>query len=80
EEVHNDYSDSSWSSARAGIVKAEKTYNRRCDEFDQNTATPVLATWLEEPFERGELPLPRDATSYLEMRTAYARGRWLGAA
>ncbi len=80
EEVHNDYSDSSWSSARAGIVKAEKTYNRRCDEFDQNTATPVLATWLEEPFERGELPLPRNAPSYLEMRTAYARGRWLGAA
>ncbi|WP_157218681.1 phage portal protein [Flavisphingomonas formosensis] len=80
EEVHNDYSDSSWSSARAGIVQSEKTYNRRCDEFDINTATPVLATWLEEPFERGELPLPRNAPSYLEMRTAYARGRWLGVA
>jgi len=78
EEVHNDYSDSSWSSARAGIVQSEKTYERRCDEFDTNTATPVLATWLEEPFERGELPLPRNAPSYLEMRTAYARGMWLG--
>lgn len=80
EEVHNDYSDSSWSSARAGIVQSEKTYSRRCDEFDLNTATPVLATWLEEPFERGELPLPRNAPSYLEMRTAYSRGRWLGVA
>lgn len=80
EEIHNDYSDSSWSAARAGIVQSEKTYNRRCDEFDLNTATPVLATWLEEPFERGELPLPRNAPSYLEMRTAYARGRWIGAA
>ncbi|HEX7853864.1 MAG TPA: phage portal protein [Sphingobium sp.] len=80
EEVHNDYSDSSWSSARAGIVQSEKTYSRRCDDFDLNTATPVLATWLEEPFERGELPLPRNAPSYLEMRTAYSRGRWLGAA
>ncbi|MGY2732380.1 lambda family phage portal protein [Sphingomonas sp. UYP23] len=80
EEVHNDYSDSSWSSARAGIVKSEKTSRRRCSEFDQNTATPVLATWLEEPFERNELPLPRNAPSYLEMRTAYSRGRWLGAA
>ena len=79
EEVTNDYSESSWSSARAGIVQSEKTYNRRCDEFDLNTATPVIATWMEEPFERGELPLPRNAPSFLEMRTAYARGRWLGA-
>lgn len=80
EEVHNDYSDASWSSARAGIVQSEKTYTRRCEEFELNTAGPVLATWLEEPFERGELPLPRNAPSYLEMRTAYSRGRFLGAA
>ena len=80
EEIHNDYSDSSWSAARAGIVQSEKTYTRRCDDFDVNTATPVVATWLEEPFELGELPLPRDAPSYLEMRTAYSRGMWLGAA
>jgi lambda family phage portal protein len=80
EEIHNDYSDSSWSSARAGVAQSEKTYHRRTDEFDLNTATPVMATWLEEPFERGELPLPRNAPSFLEMRTAYARGRWLGAA
>lgn len=80
EEVHNDYSDSSWSSARAGITQSEKTYRRRTAEFNLNTATPVIATWLEEPFEHGELPLPRNAPSYLEMRTAYARGRWLGAA
>lgn len=80
EEIHNDYSDSSWSSARAGIVQSEKTYNRRLQGFNSNTAMPVLATWLEEPFERGELPLPRNAPAYLEMRNAYARGRWLGVA
>ncbi|RSU46335.1 phage portal protein [Sphingomonas sp. S-NIH.Pt15_0812] len=80
EEVHNDYSDASWASARAGIVQSEKTYNRRCDEFDLNTATPCFATWLEEPFERGEVPLPRNAVPFIEMRSAYARGRWLGVA
>ena len=80
EEITNDYSDASWSSARAGITQSEKTYERRCDEFDLNTATPMLATWLEEPFERNELPLPRGAPPYIEMRTAYARGLWLGAA
>lgn len=80
EEIHNDYSDASWSSARAGIVQSEKTYTRRCDEFDLNTATPVFATWLEEPFERGEVPLPRNAPSFIEMQTAYSRARWLGVA
>ncbi|WP_288935536.1 phage portal protein [uncultured Sphingomonas sp.] len=80
EQVHNDYSESSWSSARAGIVEAEKTFQRRETDFQVNTATPMFATWLEEPFQRGELPLPRRAPSYQEMRTAYSRCRWLGAA
>jgi lambda family phage portal protein len=80
EQVHNDYSEASWSSARAGIVEAEKTFVRRTDEFDQNTASPMFATWLEEPFNRGQLPLPKNAPSFSEMRTAYARAQWLGAA
>lgn len=80
EQVHNDYSEASWSSARAGIVEAEKTFVRRTEEFSLNTASPMFATWLEEPFDRGDLPLPRNAPSYSEMRTAYARCRWLGAA
>ncbi|MDR6850381.1 phage portal protein [Sphingomonas sp. BE137] len=80
EQVHNDYSEASWSSARAGIVEAEKTFVRRTAEFSLNTASPMFATWLEEPFNRGMLPLPRSAPSYMEARTAYARCRWLGAA
>jgi len=80
EQVHNDYSEASWSSARAGIVEAEKTFVRRTSEFEQNTASPMYATWLGEAFERGEVPLPRNAPPYYEMRTAYARCRWLGAA
>ncbi len=59
---------------------AEKTFVRRTDEFDQNTATPIFATWLHEAFDRKMLPLPRNAPSYLDARTAYARCHWLGAA
>ena len=81
EQVHNDYSEASWSSARAGIVEAEKTFVRRTDEFDINTASPMFATWLEEPFNRRMLPMPRgNCPSYAEARTAYARCKWLGAA
>lgn len=83
EQVTQDYSEASWSSARAGIVEAEKMYVRRCADFNLNTATPVYANWLGEAFDRGELPMPRDARgpdSFIEARTALARCRWLGAA
>lgn len=78
EQVTNDSSDSSWSAARAGIVESEKTFVRREQEFQANTANPMWATWMEEPFDRGELPLPRRAPAYAEARTAYARCFWLG--
>ncbi|MGH8277206.1 MAG: phage portal protein, partial [Steroidobacteraceae bacterium] len=80
EQTHNDYSEASWSSARAGIAESEKTFIRRTTDFDTNTATPVYATWLGEGFELDEWPLPRNAPSYGEGRTAYSRCRWLGAA
>jgi lambda family phage portal protein len=80
EQVHNDYSEASWSSARAGIVEAEKTFVRRLNDFNDNTATPVYATWLGEAFDNGEVPLPRNAPAYLEARTAFSKCQWLGAA
>ena len=78
EQTHNDWSDTSWSSARAGVAESEKMFIRREQDFRLNTATPMYATWLEEPFDLRELPLPRNAPSYPEMRTAYSRCRWLG--
>lgn len=80
EQVTQDYSEASWSSARAGIVEAEKSFVRRLGDFNANTATPVYANWLAEPYDRGELPLPNGAPLYLEARAALSRCRWLGAA
>ncbi|HEV2365410.1 MAG TPA: phage portal protein [Caulobacteraceae bacterium] len=83
EQVHNDYSEASWSSARAGIVEAEKTFVRRTGEFAVNTASPMYAGWLQEVWDAGELPMPLNAhraPDWREGRTAYARCRWLGAA
>ena len=79
EQTHNDYSESSWSSARAGIVEAEKMFRRRLADFYANTSTPVYSTWLEELHDRRMVPLPRNAPSFREARTAYSRCRWLGA-
>jgi lambda family phage portal protein len=80
EQVTQDYSEASWSSARAGIVEAEKSFLRRLGDFNTNTANPVYANALAEPYELGELPMPRGMRpDYLDIRSLLARCRWLGA-
>lgn len=79
-QVHKDLSSANYSSIRAGLVEAERTFTRRCNEFDLNTADPALACWMQEAMERGDLPLPKGAPEFMEARTAYVGGRWLGPA
>lgn len=79
-QVHKDLSSANYSSIRAGLVEAEKTFNRRCQDFNTNTADPSFACWMAEAMENGDLPLPKGAPDFVEARTAYARGRWLGPA
>lgn len=79
-QVHNDLSTANYSSIRAGIVEAEKTFQRRLQEFGLNTATPTYAAWMHEVMDAGLLPLPAGAPEFVEARTAYARCRWLGPA
>lgn len=79
-QVHKDLSSANYSSIRAGLVEAEKTFVRRCQEFDLNTADPALACWMAEAMEYRELPLPRNAPAFAEAATAYVNGRWLGPA
>lgn len=79
-QIHKDLSRHNYSSLRGGIVEAEKSYMRRCREFDTNTADPMFACWMQEVMDNGELPLPRNAPDFREARTAYSRGRWLGVA
>ena len=78
EQVTQDWSKTNYSSARAALLEAWKTLQRRKDEFSLNFASPVYATWLNEAMDRGELPLPNNAPAYFEARTAYSRCSWLG--
>ncbi len=82
EQVTQDYSETNYSSARAAIVEAEKTFKRRTADFEVNTATPIYAGWLHEAMDLGEMPMPKRGyvPSYLEARNAYARCKWLGPA
>ncbi|MGI4849353.1 MAG: phage portal protein, partial [Janthinobacterium lividum] len=78
EQMTQDWSKTNYSSARAALLDSWKTLMRRTTEFKIGTATPMYASWLHEAMDLGELPLPRNAPSFLEARTAYSKCDWLG--
>jgi len=78
EQVTQDWSKTNYSSARAALLESWKTLTRRKEEFAINFASPFYASWLWESMDKGELPLPSGAPSFIEARTAYSRCSWLG--
>lgn len=80
EQVTQDWSKTNYSSARAALLEAWKTLQRRRDEFCLNFATPFYGAWRWEAFDLGELPLPAGAPAFAEMRSAYGRCSWMGVA
>jgi len=80
EQVTQDWSKTNYSSARAALLEAWKTLQRRRDEFCMNFATPFYGAWLWEAMDGGELPLPAGSLPYIEARAAYSRCSWTGVA
>lgn len=80
EQMTQDWSRTNYSSARAALLDSWKTLMRRTTEFKIGTATPMYSCWLHEAMDHGDLPLPRNAPTFLEMRTAYSKCDWLGVA
>ncbi len=78
EQLSGDYSKTNYSSARAAMVEAWKTLDRRRHDFATGFATPVYSAFLEEAFDLGQLPLPRNAPDFAEVRTAYSCAKWMG--
>ena len=80
QQVSNNYGSVNYSSARAALLEAWKTLNRRRDDFSHSFAGPVRSNWLEEAMVVDDLPLPRGVVpdDYTECRAAYSRCRWLG--
>lgn len=78
QQVSNNWSDVNYSSARGALLEAWKTLTRRRDEFTAHFCQPIFAAFLEELFDKDELPLPAGAPDFMEMRGAYSRARWMG--
>jgi len=80
EQVSQDWTKTTYSSARAALLESWKTLVRRRQEFAVGTATPMYAVWLREAMEKGELPLPAGAPDFIDAATEYSACSWLGPA
>ena len=80
EQISQDWTQTTYSSARAALLESWKTLVRRRQEFAVGTATPMYAVWLREAMERGQLPLPNGAPDFIECATEYSACSWLGPA
>lgn len=78
QQISQNWSEVNYSSYRAAMLEAWKTFHRRRVHFAVGFAQPVFTAWLEEAFETDSLPLPAGAPDFLEYRSLYARTKWLG--
>lgn len=77
-QVTQDWSRTTYSSARAELLDSWKTLVRRRADFADGFATPIYTGWLEEQHDKGRVPLPQGAPSFAAFRPAYTRCRWNG--
>lgn len=78
QQISQNWSEVNYSSYRAAMLEAWKTFHRRRVHFAVGFAQPVFTAWLEEAYDSDNLPLPARAPEFLEYRSLYARTKWLG--
>lgn len=69
-----DFSKTNYSSARAAMLEAWRSFNRRRDWLGTQWMDPVACLFLEEMVNAGKI----DAPGYYENRWAYERCKWIG--
>lgn len=69
-----DFSKTTYSSARAAMLEAWRSFNRRRDWLGTMWLDPIYGLFLEELVNDGRI----DAPGFYENRAAYLRCRWIG--
>ncbi len=78
QQLSQDWSDVNYSSARAALLEAWKTMERRRSDFAVGFSQRVYCGFLEESMEVDKYPLPAGAPDFLHQRGAYSNCRWIG--
>lgn len=82
EQLSKDYSETNYSSARAGVNETEKFMAGRKKRVADGLATNGYMLWLEEAINKKQITsLPRNAPSWYEglNAEAYSQCEWIGA-
>lgn len=69
-----DFSKTTYSSARAAMLEAWRSFNRRRDWLGTQWCDPIYANLLEELINDGRV----DAPGFYKNRAAYQRCKWIG--
>jgi lambda family phage portal protein len=72
--VLKDFSKTNYSSARAALLEAWRSFLRRRDNLGSQWCDPIYQCWLEEQVNAGTV----DAPKFYENRAAYQRCKWIG--
>ncbi|HIA2374754.1 phage portal protein [Burkholderia contaminans] len=79
QQISQNWAEINYSSFRAAMLEAWKTFHRRRFDFVVGFAQPVYANFLEESVEVDDYPMPSgNVPAFMEARGAYSRARWMG--
>lgn len=78
QQISQNWSDVNYSSYRAAMLEAWKTFARRRSDFAHGFGQPIYSAFLEESMEVDDLPLPSGAPEFMAARVAYSRAKWMG--
>jgi lambda family phage portal protein len=78
QQISQNWSDVNYSSYRAAMLEAWKTFDRRRIDFAVGFGQQIYNAFMEESMEADDLPLPAGAPPFIACRTAYARAKWMG--
>jgi lambda family phage portal protein len=78
EQVSQNWSNTNYSSARAALLEAWKTMSRRRADFASGFGQGIYSAFVEESMDVDDIPMPKGAPEYSEMRQAYSTCMWIG--
>jgi lambda family phage portal protein len=78
QQISQNWSDVNYSSYRAAMLEAWKTFDRRRTDYAVGFGQQIFNAFVEESMEVDKLPLPAGAPPFMECRAAYARAKWMG--
>lgn len=78
QQISQNWADVNYSSYRAAMLEAWKTFDRRRSDFASGFGQPIFSAFVEECMEVDDLPLPTGAPEYIAYRHAYSKAKWMG--